>query len=540
MNFNHLPGGRPEGGQFTFANVGGYVMPRFASPQGGEAIKAEHIAMPAESLPHPALVAMSNELKRAGISDVDFQEKLLSRYPNVFSDLDELGNRVNELTRDAYFNEVVGGRIGDSLQTAIDRHQEEVVNGGQLKALASDDGAYHIIHTTNNSVSVWLDSITDMRNGTAAVYNPKTGVIRTDARVVPIPGTARRIGANSTNAAKRNRLNAVATNSQNNAKRASKELNKRITSTTMASGRQIGSNDYAGRIGVCVCKDDEGNLVVQNCIICNSNEGDIAGMYADELNAHVLKATRPAGAINAEPGDTSIFHEGGMYVGKSDFGGVAAGVMADKGRRNQVSPEAADRMHDLHRAMQQQRDEEYSKTHGGKPRPEKSEEKREHERLLRKRRAMRRKMAEASIGTDKEAIRLKGGGYIFPGETITRKGRTLSYDDIKNGALFQAPAEESAGVGRRAAAETGKKAAGEAVEKAKRRQTIKEGNKNRKQQQRAREAAIKEANAQGKRAVTFREGKDKRTGRTILLIEGEPGFEEALKYGTAKAYDPKK
>lgn len=499
-------------------------------------IDAEHMAAPVADIPQEAIEAMRSELARAGIGPERIRQHLLSKLSGMSKagSVEEGAASFNEAIRDLYFSGVVGGRVGASVDTAIDRFGEEVYNGGQIKALANDDGSFQIVHGTNSTVSMWLDNLTDMDAGSAAVYNPKTGRLRADARIVPIPGTDLNIGANSSAQSKRNRANNAAVNGNRRARKASREVNKRLSDPRTTEGRQLSSDDYAGRVGLCVCQDDQGNLVLQNCIICETNEGGIAEMYARELGTDVMKATIPdAGVINSEPGDTSIFHEKGMYIGKSDFGAMAAGVRRDKGKHSQVSPDVAKRMFAQNDAIRKQRDEEYKKAHGGQSRPEKTEAKREHERLLRKQRALRRSKAEQSIGTENEAIRLRGGGYIFPGETISRGGRKFTYDEIKAGA------EISNGVNRSEATKSASKAATEAVDKETKRQNIKLGNKNRKQQQRAREEAIRKANADGRGAVTYREGKDKASGKTILLFEGDPGYEEALGYKTAKAYPAK-
>lgn len=534
MNFNHLPGGRPDGGQFTYADVGGMVMPM------NVVSNPEHIATPTADIPGETLGAMLGELEKRDITQDELAKLTSERYPTPPRDFNEIIDRLNETIRDSYYKEVIAGRVATSAAVAIDRHQEAVANGGLIKVLANDDGSFQIIHGTNNSVSSYLDSLTEMREGEAAVYNPKTGTLRTDARIVPIPGTAQKIGASRTPQSKRNGLNRVATDADRRGKKASKIINRRISDSTTKEGRQLGSGEYAGRIGVCVCQNDDGDLVVQNCIICEANEGAIAEMYSKVLGGEVLKATRPAPeVINSEPGDTSILHEGGMYISKSDFGGTAGGTARDKTTRDkrgnvtsvsQVSPEAAQHMFDRHDQIRKQREEEYEKAHGGKKKPEKTEAKRQHESLLRKMRAMRRRRAEASILDEDGPIRLKGGGYVFPGETVTRRGQTLTYDEIKDGATF------ADGIGNKAANAQGKVASEESVASEKRRQNTKIGNRNRKQQQRAREEAIRKANAQGKGAVTYREGKDKASGKTILVIEGEPGYAEALGYKTAKAF----
>lgn len=545
MNFNHLPSGRPDGGQFTFADVGGRVMPYYdmrpnqdvnedASP-----IKPEHIAAPVSQIPDAAIMVMQSELRQHGVDDDEIvrrsKEKLGKAKlagKNIPTSWEDMENNLNEVIRDSYFTDVVGGRVGASVRTMIDRNSEVIANGGVVRALANDDGSFQILHGTSNTVSMYLDRISDVGEGSAVVYNPKSGVLRSDALIVPIPKTAQRIGAASSDQSKRNRLNGVALNADRRGRKASRIVNKRIGDATSVAGRQLGSGDYAGRIGVCIAKDDNGDLVVQNCIICDGHEGEIADMYAKELGMDILRASRPAPDVsNPEPGDPSILHEGGMYVGKSDFGGISAGVKMDKGKRSQVSSEDAQKMFDRHDELKKQRDDEYRRAHDGEERPAKTERQREHERLLRKQRKLRRMRAEKAIGTENEPIRLKGGGYIFPGETIKRGGKEYTYEDIMNGNV-----QESKGVGQRVANERSKKEGTTAVGTAKRRQTIKEGNKNRKQQQRAREAAIKKAHAEGKGAVTFREGKNKASGRTILVIEGEPGYEEALKYKTAKVY----
>ncbi len=547
MNFNHLPAGRPDGGQFTFTAVGGHAIPRYDIMLGmdGEEnapetrIKPEHIAGPASNIPKAALLAMRAELNRNGVSDAEINRRTVEHLGGlgVAGSKSELIKGMQSVIRDSYFNDVVGGRISASVQATIDRNNEAVANGGVVRPLYNDDGSYQILHATNNSVSLYLDRIEDIDGSRAAVYNPRSGVLRTDARIVPIPGTTQRIGAASSEQSKRNRLNGIATNAERRNRKASRIINKRIGDATSMVGRQLGSGAYAGRIGVCVIKDENGDLAVSNCIICDAHEGDIANMYAKQLGSDVRRASRPAPEVsNPEPGDPSILHEGGMFVGKSDFGGISSGVRMDKGRRSQVSPEAAQSMFAHHDEMRKQRDEEYRKAHGGQERPEKTDSQREHERLLRKQRKLRRDRAEKSIGTDHEGIRLKGGGYIFPGETVTRSGRKYTYDDILRGKDGTPVNENPEGIGIKAAKEQASKAATTAVGKAKRRQEIREGNKSRKQQQRAREAAIKEANKSGKDAITFREGGDKASGKTILLVQGEPGYEEAKLYKTAKLF----
>jgi hypothetical protein len=498
------------------------------------AIKPEHMVADPNSIPSGALSVMRMELMSHGIDDNEISRRLMERYGGKSgpTSWDALFGNLNGVIRDSYFNDVIGGRLGASVRSAIDRHSETIANGGQVRSLANDNGAFQILHCTNNSVSMYLDSISDITDGSAVVYNPKSGVLRTEAVAIPIPGTAQRIGAASSEQSKRNRLNGVATNADRRNRKASRILNKRLGDATTSAGRQLSSGEYAGRIAVCVAKNDDGDLVIQNCVLCDPHEKEIVEMYSKQLGTDPLRASRPAPEVsNPEPGDPSILHENGMYVGKSDFGGISAGVKLDKGERSQVSPEDAKRMFDQHDELKRKRDEEYRKAHGGKERPEKTEAQREHERLLRKQRKLRRTRAEKAIGTENEPIRLKGGGYIFPCETIKRGGKEYTYDDILNGG-----AQEAKGVGMKAANEQSQKEGTTAVNTARRRQTIKEGNKNRKQQQRAREAAIKKANAEGKGAVTYREGGDKATGRTILVVEGEPGYKEALKFKTAKAY----
>lgn len=529
VNFNHLPAGRPDGGQFTFAEVGGVVMPTSAPIDPGYSVA------PAESIPEEVVSAMQDELFKVGVSRQELIGEMIQKHRENPFGQEEFNRLFTEVIRNRYYTDVVCGRIGTSLQVEMSRNQEALANGGIVKALSKDDGSYQIVHSTNDSVAMYLDNLTDLREGEAAVYNPKTGRLRVDARIVPIPGTSLLIGANRTPQSIRNGLNQAATNGPRRAKKASKLVNKRITDATTAEGRQISSGGYAGRIGVCVSQDSDGNLMLQNCIICETNEGAIAEMYAKELGTDVLKASRPDDkVINAEPGSPDVRHEGNIYIGESDFGGAASGVANDTGKRAQVSPEAAQNMFKHHDEMQKQREEEYKKAHNGKDRPVKTDEQRQHEAYLRKRRAMRKKAAEGTVGLDDEAIRLKGGGYIFPGETIKRGGREYTYDDIKSGSTV-----DLSGVPRSTRKEVGNQGAQDAMTSEKRRQNIKLGNKNRKQQQRAREEAIRKANAEGRSAVTYREGKDKASGKTVLLFEGDPGYQEALKYKTAKTFPAK-
>ena len=538
MNYNHLPAGRFDGGQFTFANVGGNMPGLHAGPVGQrspyEPVDPEMMATDPSHISDETANAMRRGLAGVGIGDKELLDGFRRKYGSVKGHApEEFRSLLKGLIRDTYFNVGVRSGVEASLRTGVRRHQELINAGGQVKALGNDDGSWQAVHTTNNSVAVYLDSLEEIKAGQAVAYNPKTGVLRSDGYVIPIPGATRTIGANSTRQSKRNRLNAEATNGQRNAKRASDIVNSMITDSSSASSRKIGSGAFAGRVGVCISEDENGNLIAQNCVICETNEANIAEMYAEQLGSEIRRVNRPAGVMTPEPGDTGMLHEDGVAISESDFGGVAAGVDKDTGHRSKVSEEDAKRMFDLHDQLKKQRDDEYKVAHDGQPRPEKTDEKRQHEALLRKQRRMRKDEAEAQQAAGEDPIRLKGGGFIFKGETIERGGQKYTYDDIKNGALLPS------GVAREQAKSQASTAAGDAVKAAKKRQATKVGNRNRKQQQRAREAAIKEANSKGLDAITYREGKDKASGKTILVVQGDPGYEEAKGYKTAKVHKAK-
>ena len=538
MNYNHLPAGRFDGGQFTFATVGGNMPGLHSGPVGRrnpyDPVDPEMMATDPSQISDETANAMRRGLAGVGVGDKELLDGFKRKYGSVKGHTpDEFRSLLKGLIRDTYFGVGVRGGVEASLRTGVGRHQELVNAGGQVKALGNDDGSWQAVHTTNNSVAVYLDSLEEIKSGQAVAYNPKTGVLRSDGYVIPIPGASRTIGANSTRQSKRNRLNAEATNGQRNAKRASDIVNDMITDSSSASSRQIGNGKFAGRVGVSIMEDENGNLIAQNCVICETNEADIAAMYAEKLGSEVQRVNRPASVVNPEPGDTGMLHEGGVAISESDFGGVAAGVDKDTGYRSQVSGEDAKRAFELHDQLRKQRDEEYKAAHDGQPRPEKSDEKRQHEALLRKQRRMRKDEAEAQQAAGEDPIRLKGGGYIFKGETIERGGQKFTYDDIKSGA------ELPSGVGKGRAKSQASSAAGEAMEAEKKRQATKVGNRSRKQQQRAREAAIREANSKGLDAITYREGKDKASGKTVLVVQGDPGYEEAKGYKTAKVHKAK-
>lgn len=513
-NPNHLPAGRPDGGQFTFAAVGGYIPGQ---------IPWEYAEAPTSEIPPEIIASMYNSLHRVGIKDAQISATYRRLHPDNAKTPEEAKRWLDEVIRDTYFSNAATMPVQNALVVASDKYRDVINNGGQVLALANDDGSYQTVHTTNNSVSAYLNSIPQLKDGKAVVYNQRTGTLRRGAFCVPV-GKPRKIAGTSVPRGRRNRATETARETPRRQAKVAEALNRQITSSASEASRALGSDDYAGRISVAVMKDKDGSLIIQDVILCESHEQDIAKMYAEELHQKVLKATRPDEILNPEVGDPSMLHTDDMHVVDSNFGGISAGVMNDTGRKSQITDAAAEQMFARHDSLRAERDKEYEKAYGH-PRPTKTDEQREHERALDKKRRLRRKQAKIEEAAGREPIKVKGRGYLFAGE----KG----YEEAKDAAVRAEKLKADM------LAKKIRRATSQAKASQTKRQTEKVSARDRKREQRARQKAIRQANRDGLRAVTYRED-DSRSGKMLVAIEGSKEFEAAIKMRNIKLYEPKK
>lgn len=511
-NPHHLPAGRPDGGQFTFSFVGGFV--------AGGGIPWEVATADPKDIPDASIIPMYEALASIGYTDEDLFSENARRHPTDPTNQDERKRRLKDTIRSLYFGKAIASPLAQSLVVATDRYGDTIARGGQVKALANDDGSYQLVHTTNNSVSTYMNGLSEIGGSQAVVYNQRTGTLRRGAYCVPV-GKPRRIAGTSVDRGRRNRLTEVARETEARQGKVAAEVNKRITDSTTREGRRLGSDDYAGRMSVSVFRGKSGDLYIQDCILCDRHERTIADMYAKELGSSVFSATRPKDIVNPIAGDTNTLHTDDFAVVKSDFGGMSAGVVADTGRKSKVPEAVAEQMFNQHDEMKRRRDDEYQKAHG-KPRPEKTEEQRQRERLLGKARRLRRNQAMREQEAGRNPIKVKGG-WLFQGEE--------GYDE----ALIQAVRAEKPEM--MSTYDSVQKSTSDAIKGQQKRQAERVSARDRKRLQRERDKAIKNANAQGLKAVKYRVD-DTRSGTLAVAIEGTPEYDQALKMRTAQVIAP--
>lgn len=484
-NPNHLPAGIPEGGQFTFAKVGGLAFDDgwdFFSPQqnGSPWVPA---VIDASKITNEGWNQIIESLEGMGITSNDLLKEALNG-----ADLKSLSpaerNRLIQNYAQEVYRDGLTSPLARSINAAINQYPEVIVAGGSIVGLAKDDGTFQIGHTMTPQMADIANNMPPLKDDQMIIFNQGTGTMRQGScygvpvgKPIVVPAGA-----------------------------SADEVNGLISDATRKLGRDLGSDAHAGRMTVGMTKDENGDTVIQGTVLCEANEKGVAEDYAKKFGSEVKKGLKPTDIVNpiAITDVPGMLHTQDMHVVSSNFGGIQAGRM----NPSSIPQSSREAMQKLHHQMQEQR----SKERGSKAR---SAEQKQRDLENAKIRRARNKQAIEEGKAGREPVKIKGG-WLFKGEKGYDAARAASVDTNKDGVDFKSRSVNMTASEARAA-ET----------QAKRQSKLRRDRK-----YSERKAKINEAKASGKKAVKYYPS-GKRRGEVELAVEGDKNYAEALKNPTA-------
>lgn len=491
-NPNHLPPGIPEGGQFTFAKVGGLAFEDgfgAASPQSPERSPWEPAVINPAYLSDDEKKHITDTLKELGYTGDDIlTEALDGKDPSTLSP-EERARIAAEYSQKVYKEGLIHP-LERSLSVAMQLCPEVLEAGGNVVGLAHDNGTYQIGHTLTGQMEDILNNMPPLDEGEMYVYNPGTGTLRQGGGYgVPV-GKPIVVPPGAT----------------------SSKINGLIDSAATKIGRDIGSSAYAGRMMIGVTTDQDGNVLIQPTIHCEANEKGIAEGYAKKLGVDVNTVLKPGDIVNpiAYTDIPGSLHTTDFHSVKGNFGNIQTGRMNQK----DIPNASKEMMVQMHRKMQEERKNEVGRK---EPSPEQKAAKKKRDSENAKKRRERTKLAKEEAAKGREPIKVKNG-WLMKGE----RGYEAAYaQSVKDGA-------SSVGFNARAANITVAEA--RAADNQSRRQKSRRSDRRYKE----RKQQIREAHENGQKCVKYYPSGKNRKGEVEIAVEGDKNYEKALKNPTCK------